>query len=220
MIYYDIHIQSYSRILGYARSVSCRLVQLLQNYLNNILRVVLNRLLLKSRKPISIFPPASNLACSDLSEMRGKQLEANTYGTHSSSLFYPCWFTDWPTFCGSVLFVAMFLAVSIQTCSHCIGQIIAVSALYLAMHEHFQREENLNILGAFHLEIFLSHDSLPIGTSEALRSQSLNGVPELSLDKAKVCQVDIDLAANEAGKTISARSNAFCHNILIGFSRY
>ena len=90
MIYYDIHIQSYSRILGYARSVSCRLVQLLQNYLNNILRVVLNRLLLKSRKPISIFPPASNLACSDLSEMRGKQLEANTYGTHSSSLFYPC----------------------------------------------------------------------------------------------------------------------------------
>lgn len=93
MIYIDIHIQSYSRILGYARSVSCRLVQLLQNYLKNILRVVLNRLLLKSRKPISIFPPASNLACSDLSEMRGKQLETNTYGTHSSSLFYPCWLT-------------------------------------------------------------------------------------------------------------------------------
>lgn len=30
---------------------------------------------------------------------------------------------------------------------------------------------------------------------------------------AKACQVDIDLAANEAGKTISARSTAFCHNI-------
>ena len=86
----------------------------------------------------------------------------------------------------------MFIAVPIQACSHCIGQIIALSALlYLAMHGHFQREEYLNILGAFHLEIFLSHDSLPIGTSEALRSQSLNGVPELSLDKAKVCQVEL-----------------------------